>query len=164
RGHVALLPPLRLALPGRPRIGTSLPRQGRARYAGRARPPPAGRGGRCRCRSCGVPDQAARRSAQAPPDPVASGVPCLAVEETAQRLDRGLRLLQYIADAAGGLTVTEAAARLGVGRAVVYRLAATLVVHGLVRRDKDGRLRLGPGVLRLARRAQPLLADAALPA
>jgi DNA-binding IclR family transcriptional regulator len=86
------------------------------------------------------------------------------VEETAQTLDRGLRLLQYVADTPGGLTVTEAAARLGVGRAVVYRLAATLVVHGLVRRDKDGRLRLGAGVLHLARRAQPLLADAALPA
>jgi DNA-binding IclR family transcriptional regulator len=86
------------------------------------------------------------------------------VEETAQTLDRGLRLLQFVADTPGGLTVTEAAARLGVGRAVVYRLAATLVAHALVRRDRDGRLRLGPGVLHLARRAQPLLADAALPA
>jgi DNA-binding IclR family transcriptional regulator len=86
------------------------------------------------------------------------------VEETAQTLDRGLRLLQFVADTPAGLTVTEAAARLGVGRAVVYRLAATLVAHGLVRRDRDGRLRLGPGVLHLARRAQPLLADAALPA
>jgi DNA-binding IclR family transcriptional regulator len=86
------------------------------------------------------------------------------VEETAQTLDRGLRLLQFVADTPGGLTVTEAAARLGVGRAVVYRLAATLVAHGLVRRDSSGRLRLGPGVLHLARRAQPLFADAARPA
>ena len=86
------------------------------------------------------------------------------MEETAQTLDRGLRLLQFVADAPGGLTVTEAAARLGVGRAVVYRLAATLVAHGLVRRDGAGRLRLGAAVLHLARRAQPLVADAALPA
>jgi DNA-binding IclR family transcriptional regulator len=86
------------------------------------------------------------------------------VEETAQTLDRGLRLLQFIADTPGGLTVTEAAARLGVGRAVVYRLAATLVAHGLVRRDQAGRLRLGAAVLHLARRAQPLVVDAALPA
>jgi DNA-binding IclR family transcriptional regulator len=86
------------------------------------------------------------------------------VEETAQTLDRGLRLLQFVADTPGGLTVTEAAGRLGVGRAVVYRLAATLVAHGLVRRDQAGRLRLGAGVLHLARRAQPLVADAALPA
>jgi len=86
------------------------------------------------------------------------------VEETAQTLDRGLRLLQYVADTPGGLTITEAAGRLGVGRAVVYRLAATLSAHGMVRRDPAGRLRLGAGVLHLARRAQPLVADAALPA
>jgi DNA-binding IclR family transcriptional regulator len=84
--------------------------------------------------------------------------------ETAQTLDRGLRLLQLVADAPGGLTVTEAATRLGVGRAVVYRLATTLSEHGMIRRDSAGRLRLGAGVLHLARRAQPLVADAALPA
>ena len=84
--------------------------------------------------------------------------------ETAQTLDRGLRLLQLVADAPAGLTVTEAASRLGVGRAVVYRLATTLAEHGMDRRDSGGRLRLGAGVLHLARRAQPLVADAALPA
>jgi DNA-binding IclR family transcriptional regulator len=86
------------------------------------------------------------------------------VEETAQTLDRGLRLLQFVADAPGGLSITEAAHRLGVARAVVYRLAATLVGHGMIRRDPAGQLRIGPGVLQLARRAQPLIADAALPA
>jgi DNA-binding IclR family transcriptional regulator len=85
------------------------------------------------------------------------------VTETAQTLDRGLRLLQLVADAPAGLTVTEAASRLGVGRAVVYRLATTLAEHGMIRRDTAGRLRLGAGVLHLARRAQPLVADAALP-
>jgi DNA-binding IclR family transcriptional regulator len=84
--------------------------------------------------------------------------------ETAQTLDRGLRLLHLVAETGAGLTVTEAAARLGVGRAVVYRLVSTLGEHGFVRRDRAGRLRLGAGVLQLARRAQPLLADAALPA
>lgn len=79
-------------------------------------------------------------------------------------MDRGLRLLHLVADATNGVTVTEAAARLGVGRAVVYRLVGTLAEHALVRRDRAGRLRLGAGVLQLARRAQPLLADAALPA
>lgn len=83
--------------------------------------------------------------------------------ETAQTLDRGLRLLQLVADAPGGLTVTEAAARLGVGRTVVYRLAGTLVTHGMIRRDGAGRLRLGPGVLHLALRAQPLIAEGARP-
>src|SRR5258708_4711088 len=60
--------------------------------------------------------------------------------------------------------MTEAATHLGVGRAVVYRLAATLAEHGMIRRDRSGRLRLGAGVLHRARRAQPLVADAALPA
>ena len=83
--------------------------------------------------------------------------------ETAQTLDRGLRLLHLVAETPGGLTITEAAQRLAVGRAVVYRLVSTLAEHGLVRRDKAGRLRLGAGVLQLARRAQPLVADAALP-
>ncbi|MGW0431963.1 IclR family transcriptional regulator [Micromonospora sp. NPDC003197] len=84
--------------------------------------------------------------------------------ETAQTLDRGLRLLHLVADAPNGLTVTEAAARLGVGRAVVYRLVGPLTGHGMLRRDGAGRLRLGVGVLHLARRAQPLLAEGALPA
>lgn len=83
--------------------------------------------------------------------------------ETAQTLDRGLRLLQLVADTPGGMTVTEAAGRLGVGRTVVYRLAGTLVAHGMIRRDSTGRLRLGAGVLHLALRAQPLIAEAARP-
>jgi DNA-binding IclR family transcriptional regulator len=84
--------------------------------------------------------------------------------ETAQTLDRGLRLLTLVAESQGGLTVTEAAAALGVGRAVVYRLVTTLAAHGLVRRDAEGRIRLGLAVVQLARRAQPLLAEVAMPA
>ncbi|HEX6073863.1 MAG TPA: helix-turn-helix domain-containing protein [Micromonosporaceae bacterium] len=83
--------------------------------------------------------------------------------ETAQTLDRGLRLLSMVADTPSGLTMTEAANRLEVGRAVVYRLAATLIGHGLLRRDGEGRLRLGMAVLELAQRAQPLISGAALP-
>jgi DNA-binding IclR family transcriptional regulator len=90
---------------------------------------------------------------------VATGRP-----ETAQTLDRGLRLLHLVADSPGGVTVTQAANHLGVGRAVVYRLVGTLVQHGFVHRDRGGRLRLGAGVLQLARRARPLVADAVLPA
>lgn len=83
--------------------------------------------------------------------------------ETSQTLDRGIRVLRELAEAHGGLTVTELAARLGVNRTVMYRLLATLEHHSLVRRDADGRVRLGLGVLGLARRVQPLLRDAALP-
>lgn len=93
-----------------------------------------------------------------------AGRPAGRTGETAQTLDRGLRLLHLVADARDGLTVTEAAQRLGVGRAVVYRLVGPLTEHGMLRRDAGGRFRLGVGVLALARRAQPLLADGAMPA
>lgn len=83
--------------------------------------------------------------------------------ETAQTLDRGLRLLALVAEEPDGMSVSAAAGALGVGRTVVYRLAATLAAHGLLHRDTDGRLRLGMAVLALARRAQPLVATAALP-
>ena len=84
--------------------------------------------------------------------------------ETAQTLDRGLWLLHHVADAPGGLTAhRDRAERLGVGRTVVYRLAATLTEHAMIRRDPTGRLRLGAGILHLAGRAQPLIADAARP-
>ena len=83
--------------------------------------------------------------------------------ETSQTLDRGIRVLRELAEAHAALTVTELAARLQVNRTVMYRLLATLEHHSLVRRDADGRVRLGLGVLSLARRVQPLLRDAALP-
>lgn len=83
--------------------------------------------------------------------------------ETSQTLDRGLRVLELLAETPEGLTVTEVAAALGVSRTVVYRLVVTLEHHGLVRRSADGRCRLGMGVLALARQGQPLLRDAALP-
>jgi DNA-binding IclR family transcriptional regulator len=83
--------------------------------------------------------------------------------EISQTLDRGLRLLSLLAEAGDGLTVTEAASALDVNRTVVYRLAATLELHGLLRRSPDGRLSLGFGVLTLAGAVHPLLRRAALP-
>lgn len=82
--------------------------------------------------------------------------------ESSQTLDRGVRLLFALAEAAAGLSVTELAASLGVSRAVVYRLLTALSEHGLVRRS-DGRVHLGLGVLQLAGRVQPQLRDAATP-
>lgn len=82
--------------------------------------------------------------------------------ESSQTLDRGVRLLFLLADAPAGRTVTELAASLGVGRAVVYRLVTALAAHGLVRRV-ESRVTLGLGVLQLAGRVQPLLRDAAVP-
>ncbi|ANH38720.1 HTH-type transcriptional repressor AllR [Nocardioides dokdonensis FR1436] len=83
--------------------------------------------------------------------------------ETSQTLDRGLRVLETLATSAGGLTVTELAARLSVNRTVVYRLVSTLEQHTLVRRDARGRLHVGLGVLHLASAVQPVLRDLAGP-
>lgn len=84
--------------------------------------------------------------------------------ETSQTLDRGLRVLEVIAESPDGLTVTELAAALGIGRTVVYRLVVTLENHAFLRRSADGKCRLGLGVLTLGRQVQPIVRDTALPA
>lgn len=83
--------------------------------------------------------------------------------ETSQTLDRGLRVLEAVADSPEGLTVTDLAAALGIGRTVVYRLVVTLEQHALIRRSADGRCRLGLGVLAFGRQVQPVVRDTALP-
>ncbi|MFL6129587.1 MAG: helix-turn-helix domain-containing protein [Mycobacteriales bacterium] len=81
--------------------------------------------------------------------------------ESSQALDRGLRLLALLAGADRGLSVSELADGLGTSRAAVYRLVAALEAHAMVRRPADGRVRLGLGLLDLARRVLPELRDAA---
>jgi AcrR family transcriptional regulator len=83
--------------------------------------------------------------------------------ETSQTLDRGLKVLELLSAHPEGLTVTDIAAELRVGRTVVYRLVATLDQHGFLRRSADGRCRLGVAALSLARQIQPMLRDAAVP-
>jgi DNA-binding IclR family transcriptional regulator len=83
--------------------------------------------------------------------------------ETSQTLDRGIRVLMVLASAPQGLTVTALADQLGINRTVVYRLVSTLEVHALVRRDAQGRLHVGLGVLHLATAVQPVLRDVAIP-
>ncbi|MFI6395337.1 IclR family transcriptional regulator [Nonomuraea sp. NPDC050547] len=83
--------------------------------------------------------------------------------ESAQTLERGLRLLRLLADGHGGRTPTELAASLELSRPVVYRLVTTLMNEGFARRDAEGRVHLGFGVLVLAQAVQPLLRAAALP-
>jgi DNA-binding IclR family transcriptional regulator len=87
----------------------------------------------------------------------------IVVAETSQILDRGLKVLALLADAPEGMSVPDIATELGVNRTVVYRILATLGQHGLIRRDVNGRTRLGLGALQLARRAHPLVRDAAVP-
>jgi DNA-binding IclR family transcriptional regulator len=85
------------------------------------------------------------------------------VSAVVQTLDRGLEALSVLAEEPGGLTVAELAERLEVDRAVVYRVAATLQARRLVVRDDDGRLRLGVGLVELARGVAPHLRAVALP-
>ncbi len=85
------------------------------------------------------------------------------VAETSQTFDRGLRLLEIIAESRGGLTVGEAAETLGINRTIVYRLLATLEEHGLVRRADGTRYSVGFGVLALAGNIHPSLRHVAHP-
>lgn len=85
--------------------------------------------------------------------------------ESSKTLDRGIQLLELLArpDLGGGLTITELAAELGVGRPVVYRLVTALEAHHLVARRPNGRVRLGLGVSRLAAAVRPLVQSEARP-
>jgi DNA-binding IclR family transcriptional regulator len=83
--------------------------------------------------------------------------------ETSQTLDRGIRVLMALAGAPQGLSVTALAEALGINRTVVYRLVSTLEQHALIRRDGQGRLHVGLGVLHLATAVQPVLRDVAMP-
>ncbi len=69
---------------------------------------------------------------------------------TSQTLDRGLRILELLADAGHPQSIDELAAALGVHRSVAYRLIRTLELHALVGRDATGRLQLGAGLAALA--------------
>ncbi|MFC4005116.1 IclR family transcriptional regulator [Prauserella oleivorans] len=83
--------------------------------------------------------------------------------ESSLTLDRGLALLQAVADAGGAAaTVSELAAAIGTSRAAVYRLLVPLSERGLVWRD-GSRVRLGAGILRLADQMRPQLRQAARP-
>lgn len=84
--------------------------------------------------------------------------------ETSQTLHRGLRVLEVLADAPDGLTVTQLAKSLDMSRTVVYRLVVTLEDHAFVRRSPDGRCRLGLAVLMMGRQVQPIVRDVATPA
>jgi DNA-binding IclR family transcriptional regulator len=80
-----------------------------------------------------------------------------------QTLDRGLRALEMVAAAPGGMTMQEVADRLEVHRTIAHRLLATLADHHLIARGPDGRFRAGGGLAALAGGLQRTLLDTALP-
>lgn len=86
-----------------------------------------------------------------------------------QTLERGIEALLLVARIPNGLKAAEIAARLGLNRAVTYRIISTLGDQGMVRRLEDGRIVLGAGAFLLGTRttdsiralARPVLEDLA---
>ncbi|MBV8932376.1 MAG: helix-turn-helix domain-containing protein [Kutzneria sp.] len=86
------------------------------------------------------------------------------VRESSLTLERGLALLQAVADAeTEAPNISDLATAIGASRAAVYRLLVPLQARGLVVRD-GAKVRLGLGVLELATKVLPRLRAAALPA
>lgn len=67
--------------------------------------------------------------------------------ETAQTLDRGLRILSMVAASDTRFTINEIAESLGISRTVAYRLIVTLEDHDLLHRDEQGRVGAGFGMM-----------------
>ncbi len=85
-------------------------------------------------------------------------------KESSLTLERGLALLQAVADSESEApTISDLAATISASRAAVYRLLVPLQERGLVRRE-GSRVRLGLGLLQLAAKVAPQLRLAALPA
>jgi DNA-binding IclR family transcriptional regulator len=80
-----------------------------------------------------------------------------------QTLDRGIALLEAVAEADAPLDLDELAGVVGVHRSVAYRMIRTLEDRRLVRRTADGRYDPGFGLSVLARGVSRPLQTAALP-
>ncbi|TPW74030.1 IclR family transcriptional regulator [Schumannella soli] len=83
-------------------------------------------------------------------------------DSPSQTLDRGLRMLEALADNPG-LTITELASMLGLHRSIAYRMLRTHEAHGFLVRDAGGRIQLGAGLAALARSVAPDLQATAAP-
>src|SRR5438874_2721971 len=90
-----------------------------------------------------------------------------AATHTSQTLDRGLQILEILANASQDLTITDIANALDVHRTIAHRLLATLEAREFVSRSASGRYQLGNRIIRLSSRIgnqlrsvarQPLLA------
>ncbi|MGH1561240.1 IclR family transcriptional regulator [Mumia sp. DW29H23] len=79
-----------------------------------------------------------------------------------QTLERGLLVLQVVADAPGA-TAAEVTARAGLHRSIVHRLLVSLERTGYVERDAAGRYRVGRTLTTLADRSRPRLHPVAEP-
>lgn len=66
-----------------------------------------------------------------------------------QTVSRAVTVLLTIAEHGNGLTLTDLTALIGSNKATVHRIITTLKAFDLVASDRNGKLRLGIGVLRL---------------
>lgn len=83
--------------------------------------------------------------------------------DVAKTLDRGLQVLDLVADHPNGLTITEISACLSLDRTIIHRLLRTLAAHRLVRCDQHKRYQLAVGLIRLAEAVNHDLRSVALP-
>lgn len=74
-----------------------------------------------------------------------------------QTLDRGLQVLDLIADSPNGITVKEITERLGVHRTNVTRLLHTLNHRRYIRRTAQGAYCVGPHLFEMVQHAEPPL-------
>ena len=103
------------------------------------------------------PQDAADGGSVSPSGPKASPRPA------SQTLDRGLRVLEHITEAAAPLTVADVAREVGMHRSITYRMLRTLEAHGLIARDGAGRYLPAAGLAVLAGRVTPTLRAVAAP-
>src|SRR3954453_8911323 len=92
-----------------------------------------------------------------------AAVPAPSKNAGSQTLDRGLRALEMVAAAPGGMTMQEVADRLEGHPKIGHRLLATLPDHPLIARGPDNRFRAGGGLAALANGLQSTLLDPPLP-
>lgn len=86
-----------------------------------------------------------------------------AAKPHSQTLDRGLVVLEAVADAGAGLSIEQLSAKVGLHRSITYRIVRTLEDHQLVRRTGEGLLVPGSGLAVLARSVESSLQEVALP-
>src|SRR4051812_14206095 len=66
-----------------------------------------------------------------------------------EAVERALKLLEAFVGAGTWLELRELAARSGLNKATILRIARSLEAYGHLRRDAQGRYALGPGLWRL---------------
>ncbi|XXX77518.1 helix-turn-helix domain-containing protein [Sorangium sp. So ce134] len=76
--------------------------------------------------------------------------------ERSGTVDKAVRALEALREGGGSASLAELAARLGMPKATLHRLLASLAAHALVEQDGEGRYRLGVGLIRLGLGAQGL--------